>query len=155
MAKISDVPSEYRQHARIVGADLLEQLSPAELKLRCQHAQDLADAAARSAIGEHSRFLNARKRAVLRSKPALDFIERDRELGHLAADAPRTISYDDRGKAISVAGAYEEVRRAHRDQNSYPPGLLAALDQAILGKKPGDPKLAEVTEAILAEAAAA
>jgi hypothetical protein len=149
-AKISDVPAEHQRHARLVDVELLDSLTPAELRHRAAYAARLADDAKQAAIPEHSKYLNQRARAVMRSKAALDFLQRDKELSQMVADAPRTISHDGQGNAQSVAGAYGEMRRHHRDQNSYPPGLLEALDQPLLGKTVADSQLRDVVGAIIA-----
>ena len=53
-------------------------------------------------------------RQALRAKPVLEFVERDRKLNQMALGAPRQISYDQQGKAHSVAGDLEAARRARQ-----------------------------------------
>jgi len=83
LANISDVKPEHQRHARQVDQETLGRLSAAELRHRAAYAAQLHEAASQ-AQAEHARYLTARARTVMRSKPALQFIERDKELGQLA-----------------------------------------------------------------------
>ena len=89
---------------------------------------------------------------MLQAKPVVEFVERDRELSMLAQGAPRQISQNHDGQMYSVAGAYEAARKAHRDDHEYPAGLVEAVGGAMLGRAPGDPRMAELVNQIVATA---
>jgi len=70
-------------------------------------------------------------------------------------EASRQIQWGGDGKAHSIAGSYDDLRRQHRDANSYAPGLLDAIDQRLTGHSVADPELAELVDAVVAHHAAA
>jgi hypothetical protein len=134
MANVIEVPAEHRKHARTVPAHILERLHPAELRLRCAEMARLHEAAA-LAQAEHARYLTARARKVARAMPVAAFIEMKRKLhdqAHNASHEPVVLP----GHVLptSEASMLHQAKLDLEDEHRYPAGLVAAVDQAFLGK---------------------
>jgi hypothetical protein len=124
MARTADVVEHLRRHAEIVPDDILARLSRAELRARCEAAEEHHMTSKRTGDPEHARYLLAHARKVLRSQPVVEYIEELRRLASLTNDA------SDR----DVKRTYRDARVEHEQANAFPPGLVLAVDRAILGQ---------------------
>jgi hypothetical protein len=93
---------------------------------------------------ESCRALYAHARKMLRSDPVAEYIVEQRRRNQLASDAPAEVRPD-----------YRAMARHHKDAHEYPPGLEAAADYTLLGKRVlGDAELAAVADAAVKRATA-
>ncbi len=145
MASVTSIPAHLRGVAARIDEKLRNRLSQADLHARAEYAALLIEKSD-GQQAEHFRYLQAEARKVLCSVPVLEFVQRNKELGELADKSPATIMAD----GMSIASLHRSGRAQLREANSYPPGLEAAVDGAILNRPVGDQCLAETAEAIIA-----
>jgi hypothetical protein len=146
MASITSLPARLRSTGARIDEKLRQRLSPAELRARSDYAALLYEKAdAQGQMPEHTRYLQAEARKILRSLPVLEYVGETRDLSLLVSQSPTAIQPD----RHSIAGLHRARRSQLRDANAYPPGLVDAVDSAILGQPVGDANLAEVAEAIV------
>jgi hypothetical protein len=150
VAIVNDVPAEHLQHVKHIPAQILARLSRAEVRLRCAEMERFHRDAAK-APAEHARFLAACARQAGRSEPVADYVERQAELSRLERSADSTLQRLPDGSWGSLAGVYRQMRRKHRDDNRYPPGLDGDVDAAMLGCA-STPEAVEIADAHRARA---
>jgi hypothetical protein len=146
MASVSSLPAHLKSTGARIDDKLRDRLSAAELRARSEYAALLYDKAdAQGQPPEHTRYLQAEARKVLRSLPVLEFVKEMHDLSILIGQSPAAIQ----GDGYSIAGLHRARRSQLKDANEYPPGLADAVDAAILGRPIGDARLAEAAEAIV------
>jgi hypothetical protein len=123
VAKASDVAADLRRFADMIPADILARLSRVELRARCEYAAEQYKTAD-TAQPEHARYLVAHARKALRAMPVLEFISEQRRLKEHRGGA---------GDYMRQSICFHRIRE-HKEANVYPPGLVAAVDDALLGK---------------------
>jgi hypothetical protein len=118
----------HRRHAEAVPEGLRAQMSGAELAARCAEMERLDRAASVSGLDpDVSTYLASRKKRIANAMLVVPFIERKRELGHLAD-----------GAGYEAADAYRAVARKLATDHKFPDGLEAACDLALLGRPSTD-----------------
>jgi hypothetical protein len=145
MATITDAPLELRRHVRHIPDDVLSCLSRAELAARVRHANEYEERAEREKDPEHFRHLKQQAREILKVQPALDHINEAIRLKRLidATSEPREVLFALR----------DQLRDLNSKAGLYPPGMLHAIDTALLNKGTGYPELDQMAADIIAHGA--
>lgn len=141
MARITDVETGHRARANRVPAGILARLSPAELRLRCEHSAELGRQAGQIADSEISGALSARADRVLKAPPAAEYLETLRKRRAAAA----RMSGDARHDAHAGIAEYAA-------EHCYPPGWLGALDKRLLGQPAADQAMSDAADQAIAHA---
>src|SRR5258708_40277749 len=137
MSKTTDVRETDREHAKVVPADVLDRLCPAELRLRCSHADEISRRSA-SQPPEQFRHLTAHARKLLKSMPAAEYVVECKRLSDLTSSATG-----------DVWTALNLKRRAYVDAHVYSPGLIDSIDRLLRGDYVLDRDLADTATACI------
>jgi hypothetical protein len=123
VAKVTDAPVDHWKHAEAIPADILGRLSRAELRARCAYAAEHYRIAETAEPG-HAGSLRAHARQVLGSIPVVDYIREQQRLnGRRRESAGR----------FELGDVYLQLRSL-KGSNAFPPGLIAAVEAALLGR---------------------
>jgi hypothetical protein len=129
---VTDAPADHWRYAEAIPADILDRLSKAELRARCAYAAE-HDRIAETGQPERAGYLWAHARQVLGSIPVVDYIREQRRLNRLRRESA--------GNA-ELGHICLQLRNL-KARNAFPPGLIAAVDAALLGR-PSTPEAAEI-----------
>jgi hypothetical protein len=138
VAKLTDLKDE--AHRRLaekhIPADVLNRLSPEELRYRVRHCRQVMQRAD-TLPAETCRALHAHARKMLKSDPVAEYFIEQQRRAELASNV-----------SAEMRAGYHEMVRHHKEAHDYPPGLANAVNQTLLGKPViDDPELATVAEA--------
>ena len=140
MATVNDAPVHLRKHVSKIPDDILKRLSADELKARLRYADSFDQRASRESNPEHFRHLKMHSKKILTAQPVFFHLSELKRLNEMIGQTRRS--------------AAREVHYALRDQFSnekakaalYPPGLIDAVNAAVLGKATGVDELDKLAD---------
>lgn len=139
MAKANDLPAGQRGYAKRIPADLLNKLTPEELRLRAREAARIEADADITSDPEGKAGLNALARSYLTAMPIKDYLADKARLTQGALSAP----------SLDIKYAYNQSLAALNENNRYPHDLLIAAEKRSMGEEVPDSYGVEDIDAIM------
>jgi hypothetical protein len=142
MASLNDAPLSLRKHVRHIPDDILSRLSPGELRARLRHADSFDQRASREGIPEHFRYLKGHVKNILKAEPVVEHLAEVKRLNQLldaTPEQPREVHWALR----------EQLSREKDNAGLHAPGLIEAVNGALLGQPTGVPEADNLADEIV------